>query len=133
MSPDERSIGPPGSRVGEGRPTRGEKPADVEKVGTKPLITNTPSIARPRHGDGLAAMHRRRLPPLGACGCIRDPLTDRHRCGAQISDKQLQAAVEAAEHLLDRDLTPIFDADTLRELWRRGHHQLVDELLGGGR
>jgi hypothetical protein len=132
MSPDN-GPGPPGPEVGEGRAT--PSPADVEKVLTEPPITNTTSITQPRHGDGLAAMRRRRrdsrrLPPIGACGCIRDPSHDRHRCGAQISDKQLQAAVDAAHHIIDAGYLPIFDVPTLRALWKSGHHELVDELHG---
>jgi hypothetical protein len=42
-------------------------------------------------------------------------------------------AVAAAHHLFERDLTPIFDVDILRSLWKSGHHQLVDRLRGGGR
>src|SRR5271166_5171640 len=95
--------GPPGVQVGEGRAT--PSPADVDKVLNKPPITNTPSITQPRHGDALAAMRRRRrasrrLPPLPPCSCIRDPLTDRHRCDG-ISRKQIDAAAQAAEWLLE--------------------------------
>jgi hypothetical protein len=104
--------GPPGPEVGEGRAT--PSPADVEKVLTEAPITNPPSIAQPPHGDGLAAMRRRRrdsrrLPPLAPCGCVRDPLTDRHYCGAQISDRQLQGAIHAAHHILGAGylLTPV--------------------------
>lgn len=90
-----------------------------------------------RHPKGTTAGLRyaaaRRLPPLAPCGCRRDPLTDRHRCDDEISDRQLQAAVQAAHHILGAGYLPIFDLPTLRELWRGGHHQLVDELRGGGR
>ncbi len=126
MSPDERSIGPPGD--GEGRAT--PSPADVEKVGCKPLLANTPSITQPRHGDGLAAMRRRRAdkqrrPPLGTCSCIRDPLTDRHRCNGEISDKMAQAAV-AAIHTLDAFGTPgLLDRQTCEAIYRLGYRRLA--------
>jgi hypothetical protein len=86
--------------------------------------------------DAPAALQRRRkasrrLPSIGTCGCIRDPQHNRHRCGGQITDRQLQGAVDAAHHLLDAGYPPIFDVPTLRELWKSGHHQLVDELRGG--
>ncbi len=82
-----------------------------------------------------AALRRRqesrRLPPIGTCGCVRDPLTDRHRCG-EVSDKLVQGAVDAAHHILDAGYPPIFDAATLRALWKSGNQRLVDELAGGG-
>ncbi|MGO8772066.1 MAG: hypothetical protein ACLQIK_08400 [Mycobacterium sp.] len=45
----------------------------------------------------------------------------------------IDAGAAAATHLLDTGYLPIFDLPTLRELWRGGHHQLVDELRGGDR
>ena len=47
------------------------------------------------------------------------------------SEKHVDGAVAAAEHLLAVDLPPLFDLDTLRAMYRAGHHQLVDELRGG--
>jgi hypothetical protein len=71
------------------------------------------------------------MAPLQPCGCVRDPDHDRHFCGAELSDTQLQGAVHAAHHILDAGYLPIFDLTTLRGLWQSGHHQLVDELRGG--
>ena len=71
-----------------------------------------------------------RSTPLGLCGCVRDPDLDRHRCYDALSDRQIVGAVAAAHHLLARDLTPIFDTDTLRAMWRSGHHRLVDRVRG---
>jgi hypothetical protein len=68
------------------------------------------------------------MPPLGRCGCIRDPLFDRHHCGSEISGRMVHAAAMAAHHLLDAGYPPIFDVATLRAMWRAGHHQLVDQL-----
>jgi hypothetical protein len=143
-----RDSGPPGLEVGEGRPP-GE-PANVEKVvSSHSSPSPTPTTAKKQKparvdcitnrrqcgDDTLAALHRRlvsrRLPPIGTCGCIRDPQHDRHRCGDQITDRQLQGAVDAAHHILEAGYLPIFDVPTLRELWKSGHHQLVDELRGG--
>ena len=82
-------------------------------------------------GDTVAGLHRRRnashrLIRLD-CGCADPPC----RCTRPpLSDKQIQAAVDAAHHLLDRNLTPIFDRPTLHAMRRGGHHQLVDELRG---
>ena len=70
------------------------------------------------------------MAPLSLCGCVRDPDHDRHSCGEQITDAQLQGAVDAAHHILAAGYLPIFDLPTLRELWKSGHHQLVDELRG---
>ena len=65
-------------------------------------------------------------------GCIRDPDHDRHRCRGEISDKMREAAADAARHLTANGYLPLFDAPTLRELWRSGYADLVDELRGGG-
>jgi hypothetical protein len=40
----------------------------------------------------------------------------------------IDGAADAAAHLLAHGLTPVFDIDTLREMWRAGHHRLVDRL-----
>lgn len=139
MSPDERrDLGPPGPRDGEGGPPP-RRPADVEEVVTTPPITYTakPSSAPPRQctADTVAALHRRRraswrLVPLD-CGCV-DPWTCRCRDG--MSDRQVAGAVAAAHHLHTLGLPPIVGIDTLRAMWKAGHHQLVAELhrLAGG-
>lgn len=65
------------------------------------------------------------MPPLGGCGCVRDPDLDRHRCDGQISDHMAEAAVIAVEHL-DRLGTPgLLDAATCRAMWRTGHRDLA--------
>lgn len=122
-------------------------PRDTTPEGTDTIVTshreetgslNRSGSPRPCAGDAwrpeLGAGRRRdsrRLPPIGICGCIRDPDHDRHGCGGEITDRQLQGAVDAAPHILDAGYLPIFDLPTLRELWKSGHHQLVDELRGG--
>jgi hypothetical protein len=40
----------------------------------------------------------------------------------------IDAGADAAEHLLAAGLTPMFDIDTQRQLWRGGHHRLVHRL-----
>jgi hypothetical protein len=37
----------------------------------------------------------------------------------RLSEKQLDAAINAAEHLLAIGLPPLFSVDTIRALWRR--------------
>lgn len=50
-----------------------------------------------------------------------------------LSRQQVDGAVAAARHLRDAGLEPMFDLETLRAMWTAGHHQLVDDLRGGGR
>lgn len=63
-----------------------------------------------------------------------EPLASGHRDPWQpwrperLSDKQIEGAAVAARHLLDLGMAPRFDIATLRQLWKAGHHQLVDEL-----
>ena len=54
----------------------------------------------------------------------------RHHCRSRpaLSAKGAQAARQAAEHLLDCDLLPLFDDDTLRALWRNGDGRLANAL-----
>ncbi len=49
-----------------------------------------------------------------------------------ISPRMVDAAAQAAKHLLAMDLFPVFDIETLRAMWRSGYAELVDELRGGG-
>jgi hypothetical protein len=87
------------------------------------------STTPPRHRRNTRRESALRSTPLGVCACVRDPDHDRHRCDA-LSDQQIVGAVAAAHHLLARDLPPIFDRSTLVELWRNGHHRLVDRVRG---
>jgi hypothetical protein len=46
----------------------------------------------------------------------------------------VDAAAHAAAHLLTLGLPPILDRDTLRGMWRHGHHRLAQhcyDLAGG--
>lgn len=69
--------------------------------------------------DNLAALRRRReasrrLPPL-ACGCV-DPWTC--RCDdPPPSEKMLDAATDAAEHLMLLGFAPVFGLATVRAMW----------------
>jgi hypothetical protein len=61
-----------------------------------------------------------RMVPLGQCGCVRDPVYDRHRCGRRpLTEKMIDAGADAARHFLDAGYPPIFDAETLQALSRR--------------
>lgn len=64
----------------------------------------------------------RRLPPL-ACGC-HEPWTCRHHDGP-ITDRQTEAAIAAADHLIEHQLCPIFGVDQARALWRAGRRDLA--------
>jgi hypothetical protein len=97
------------------------------------------STAHRRHWRNARRESAMRSTPLGPCGCIRDPDLDRHRCDTlnpnharvhDLSDQQIVGAVAAAQHLLARDLPPVFDTGTLRGMWRAGHHRLVDRVRG---
>ena len=83
-------------------------------------------------GTDIVAMWRRRrqaswrLEPLECCSCA-DPWPCRCHERAP-SAKMIDAGADAAEHLLAAGLTPMFDIDTQRQLWRGGHHRLVHRL-----
>jgi hypothetical protein len=85
VRPPDRGAEAPGSEDGGGPASRREPDHNDDSATAKHL--NTASVNR--RTDGLAALRRRReaalrLPPLGpSCGCIRDPLFDRHRCGRE--------------------------------------------------
>ena len=65
------------------------------------------------------------MPPLGPCGCIRDPDYDRHVCDGEISDNMAEAAI-AAIVLLDQLGTPgLLDERTCRAMWRIGHRRIA--------
>ncbi|HVQ85892.1 MAG TPA: hypothetical protein VMS84_14280 [Mycobacterium sp.] len=51
------------------------------------------------------------------------------------SDRWVDAGAAAAAHLLAAGVAPILDVDTLRGMWRHGHHRLAQhcyDLAGGG-
>ena len=74
-------------------------------------------------------MASQRLAPL-ASG-VRDPWQPWRP--EKLSEKQTDAAAAAAAHLLACGYAPVFDIETLRAMWKAGHHQLVDDLRGGRR
>lgn len=115
-------------RNGEGRLA----PANVEK---SQQDSNTDERSAPvRQCASVRPLERRRKAadrstPLGDTGNVRDPWLPWRP--EQLSEKQIQAAAEAAGHLLELNLTPMFDLEMLRALWRAGFRSLVDTLRGG--
>jgi hypothetical protein len=85
------------------------------------------SVVRPPgYGEEFLAQHRRRhdaargLPPLGPCGCIRDPGHDRHRCADVLTDHQLDSWEATIDHLTGRGTPAIVPARVRRALRDRG-------------
>jgi hypothetical protein len=83
----------------------------------------------------LAGLRRRRatarrLPPIGPCGCIRDPDFDRHRCGRETITSMVDGYRDAALHLRALGLLPAPLLPEMRALWRRGpeERRLVAEI-----
>lgn len=78
-----------------------------------------------------------RSAPLGACGCVRDPAHDQHRCESdELSPRMLDAARDAGRHILNAGCTPILPSAVLRALWRRdsadrGLALLLHRMSGG--
>lgn len=109
-----------------------EKPGPQPETGplqksgiTKPANCDQPNAqSRLCRADTVGVQLRRRR----QASYRREPLADGHRDPCQpwrperLSDKQLEAAVFAAEHLLAVDLPTLFDLDTLPQLvtgtWR---------------
>jgi hypothetical protein len=55
------------------------------------------------------------MPPLAPCSCVRDPLTDRHRCQAQpLTGHQLHAWTHTIEHLAGLGLPAVVPAEVVR-------------------
>jgi hypothetical protein len=101
----------------------------------KPNPITTP--LRQCHADTVPVQLRRRrkesyrCEPLGESGNIRDPWVPWRP--EKLTEKDIDGAVAAAAHLLADGYVPVFDLPTLRAMWKAGHHQLVDDLRGGGR
>jgi hypothetical protein len=132
----------------DGRPPPGRS-ADAEQVvattNSQPALTKNQAAASDSNGAGrhfhAAGLRRReaalRLPPIGRCGCTRDPELDRHRCGARpLSEKMVDAGAATAKHFLEIGFVPLLELDVLRALYRRGgdDRALARELheLAGG-
>jgi hypothetical protein len=132
--PEHGDTGPPGPEdAGSGSSPRPATAAELHNSTTNSAKPNA-AASRQCAADTVAGLRRRRAASWRmeclACGC-RDPW--RPWRPERLSEKQIAAAVAAAGHLRDAGLQPVFDVPTLRELWRAGHHQLVDDLRGGGR
>ena len=128
-----RDQWPPGGRNDGG-------PATVGKAGPTSNQNQPPPSTRfnrqpsaPARHFHAAGLRRReaalRLPPIGRCGCIRDPDHDRHLCRSDVTEKQAQAAVDAARHLTANGYLPLFDRSTLVALWRRPADRDLAERL----
>jgi hypothetical protein len=112
-------------------PTK-QSPPGGDPSGDQRTNDSSAELTAPHRHALYGALHRRReaswrLPVL-ACGCS-DPWPC--RCSdPPPSAKMLDAATDAAGHLLACGLEPLFDVDTLRRLWRRGgsDRQLAERL-----
>ena len=75
----------------------------------------------------VAGLRRRRTYADNArllwCGRCTDPWTCRCYDGP-ITDRQADAAIEAAEHLEQLGIPGIFDRPTCQAMWRRGRRDL---------
>lgn len=70
----------------------------------------------------------RRMPPLSPCGCVRDPVYDRHRCDGEISDHMAEAAIAAVAHLDRLGIPGLLDTRTCRDIWRLGFRRLAHQV-----
>jgi hypothetical protein len=126
----------------DGRPPPGRS-ADAEQVvattNSQPALTKNQAAASDSNGAGrhfhAAGLRRReaalRLPPIGRCGCIRDPDLDRHRCGARpLTDHQVDGWRSAAIDIIEDGHVPIVPTEVVRRLWKRGgrDRQLAERL-----
>src|SRR6516225_2658353 len=94
---------------------------------TGPLTTTPPSLqsreAEHSVHPGIAEWDRRhrateRMAPIDDDGTV-DPWLKDIRNRPPLTNVQVDGAVAAAEHLLSHGLTPVFDLDVLRAMWRR--------------
>jgi hypothetical protein len=115
----------PGDREPPGR----ERPGPTAETGPiqKSADTTTDKAkitAQSRHFHAGGRRRREaalRLPPIGRCGCIRDPDLDKHRCGARpLSDHQVDGWRSAAIDIIEDGYVPIVPAEVVRRLWKRG-------------
>ena len=91
-------------------------------------------LGSPRHFHAGGSRRREaalRLPPIGPCGCIRDPDLDKHRCGVRsLTEHQLDGWRSAAIGIIEGGNAPIVPIEVVRRLWRRGgcDRQLAQQL-----
>jgi len=104
-----------------------QKSADATTDNPKPTT-------QPRHFHAGGLRRREaalRLPPIGRCGCVRDPDLDKHRCGARpLSDHQVDGWRAAAIGIIEDGYVPIVPVEVVRRLWKRGgrDRQLAQQL-----
>jgi len=121
-------LGPPGRERPGATPDTGPIQKSADTTTDKTKIT-----AQSRHFHAGGRRRREaalRLPPIGRCGCIRDPDLDRHRCGTRTqTDHALDGWRDAARHLLDCGQIPLVPIEIRRALWRRqGDRRLAERL-----
>jgi hypothetical protein len=106
---------------------RESRPGGTETAPTTSTV-DAPKSNRQCTSDALRRRRAasQRLTPL-VCG-HSDPW--RPWGPKQLSDKQAEGAAQAAEHLLAVGLVPLFDAVTLRAMWRAGNANLAHALRG---
>lgn len=124
----------PGHHTGPHQPS----PTSHQPSDQRPHSTGSMQDGGALRCESVAQLRRRRHAanrsvPLD-CGC-RDPWG--HRCTEPpLSDKRIDAARDAAEHLLEAGLVPLLEIEVLQALWRRGGDdrafaQRLDNLTGG--
>ena len=109
--------------------SEGGAPIPQNPATTRPAVDSTEvssGTRQPGYGEEFLAQHQRRhdaalrCPPLGSCGCVRDPAHDRHRCDDPLGERQLNVWLATIDHLACRDLHAIVPANVRRALRDRG-------------
>jgi hypothetical protein len=130
--PDREAAGPDTTPAPTA--TKNNEIPDSNAVAAKPRRHAHFSVAPRRGGNatprGISYATSRRMEPLPHCGCIQNPLTDRHRCDGEISDVMAEAYAAAVEHLRAQGLQAAPLVPELRALWRHGGHdrELAQQL-----
>lgn len=130
-----RDQWPPGGRNDGGPATVGKAGPTSNQNQPPPSTRFNRQTSAPRRHFHAGGRRRReaalRLPPIGRCGCIRDPDLDEHRCGARpLTEHQFDGWRATAEHILEGDSVPIVPVEAVRAMWRRGgrDRQLAQQL-----
>jgi hypothetical protein len=125
LGPSEKEVGPRGNPEG----TDNTYTTDSHH---KTGFRDSSAGSRRCSGDTVAGLHRRRAASQRlvrlVCGCA-DPWPCRCYDSA-LSEKRIEAAAQAAAHLLAENLPPLLDVELLRALYRRGgdDRKLAEQL-----